>query len=77
MGWKKGIRKINNMDVLGIIYLAIGAIIATIFHINESRKVSVIDESVANITTMFVWLLWPVVILTWLIVSAIKWIQIH
>lgn len=77
MGWKKRIRKINNMDVLGIIYLAIGAIIATIFHINESRKVSVIDESVANITTMFVWLLWPVVILTWLIVSAIKWIQIH
>ena len=61
------------MNTIAAIYLVIGFIVAMCFYRQESRKVEVIDVPIANITTMFVWILWPLA----LVVFAIRWVQIH
>ena len=39
----------------------------------ESKKVEEVDVPVANVTTMFVWALWPLA----LVIFIIRWVQIH
>lgn len=51
-----------------VAYMVIGLIVAGIYYNEESKKVSgVIDVSMANIVTTFVWMAWPLVVLIWLI----------
>lgn len=61
------------MNVIVTFYLIIGFIVAMWFFHNERQKVEIVDTPVANVTTMFVWMLWPLA----LIVFAIRWVQIH
>lgn len=58
------------MDAAGITYFIVGLIVADVYYQRESKKVTEIDEPIANTVTMFVWLLWPLVFVIWLI----KWI---
>jgi uncharacterized membrane protein len=58
------------MDAAGITYFIVGFVVAVIYYHKESKKATEIDEPIANVTTMFVWALWPVVFVIWLI----KWI---
>jgi predicted transporter len=61
------------MEILAIIYFVIGFIVAITFYIRESKKVGKVDVPVANVTTMFVWVLWPLA----LVIFIIRWVQIH
>ena len=58
------------MDAAGIIYFIVGFVVAVIYYNKENKKVTEIDEPIANVATMFVWALWPVAFVIWLI----KWI---
>ena len=58
------------MDAAGITYFIVGFVVAVIYYNKENKKVTEIDEPIANVATMFVWTLWPVVLVIWLI----KWI---
>jgi len=59
------------MDAVGIIYLIVGFVVAVIFYYKESKNVKEIDGPIANVATMFVWALWPVVDIIWFI----KWVH--
>ena len=61
------------MEILAIIYFIIGFIVAITFYVRESKKVEKVDVPVANVTTMFVWALWPLA----LVIFIIRWVQIH
>ena len=61
------------MEILAIIYFIIGFIVAITFYARESKKVEEVDVPVANVTTMFVWALWPLA----LVIFIIRWVQIH
>ena len=63
------------MEILAIIYFIIGFIVAITFYVREreSKKVEEVDVPVANVTTMFVWALWPLA----LVIFIIRWVQIH
>lgn len=58
------------MDAAGITYFIVGFVVAVIYYYKENKKVTEIDEPIANVATMFVWALWPVALVIWLI----KWI---
>ena len=58
------------MDAAGITYFIVGFVVAVIYYNKENKKVTEIDEPIANVATMFVWALWPVALVIWLI----KWI---
>ena len=58
------------MDEASITYFIVGFVVAVIYYHKESKKVTEIDKPIANVATMFVWALWPVVFVIWLI----KWI---
>ena len=58
------------MDAASITYFIVGFIVASRYYLKESKKVTEIDEPIANAATMFVWAMWPVVLVFWLI----KWI---
>ena len=61
------------MEILAIIYFGIGIILALLYYNHESKKVEKVDVPVANATTMFVWVLWPLA----LVIFIIRWVQIH
>ena len=61
------------MEILAIIYFIIGYIVAITFYVRESKKVEEVDVPVTNVTTMFVWALWPLA----LVIFIIRWVQIH
>lgn len=61
------------MEILAIIYFIIGFIVAITFYVRESKKVEEVDVPVTNVTTMFVWALWPLA----LVIFIIRWVQIH
>lgn len=61
------------MEILAIIYFIIGFIVAITFYVRESKKVEEVDVPVTNVTTMFVWALWPLA----LVIFIIRWAQIH
>ena len=58
------------MDAVGIIYFIVGFVVACIYYHRESKKVTEIDEPIANVATMSVWLFWPAVVTIWFI----KWV---
>ena len=60
------------MDAVGIIYFIVGFVVACIYYYKESKKVTEIDEPIANVATMFAWALWPVVITIWFIKLVYK-----
>ena len=58
------------MDEVGIIYFIVGFVVACIYYHRESKKATEIDEPIANVATMSVWLFWPAVVTIWFI----KWV---
>ena len=58
------------MDAAGIIYFIVGFVVACIYYHRESKKVTEIDEPIANAATMSVCLFWPAVATIWFI----KWV---
>lgn len=58
------------MDAAGITYFIVGFVVAVIYYHKESKKVTEIDEPIANVATMSVWIFWPGVVTIWFI----KWV---